>query len=137
MTTTRVQFGMRENTASSRLHASRSAANTPSNSVYLEESQQPGQPRARATPLTTGFGSPSQAPLRNAATGERRSGENCLLTVHEVAQLLQVPVSWVYGRMRKRAIERLPGFRLGKYWRFSEREVLAWVATQRGGRNAA
>jgi len=44
-----------------------------------------------------------------------------------------VPVSWVYGRMRKRPLERLPGFRLGKYWRFSEREVLAWVDSQREG----
>ena len=41
--------------------------------------------------------------------------------------MLQVPVSWVYGRTRKRSVERLPGYRLGKYWRFREEEVLAWV----------
>ena len=39
-----------------------------------------------------------------------------LLTVQQVAELLQVPVSWVYGRMRKRSLERLPAYRLGKYW---------------------
>ena len=50
-----------------------------------------------------------------------------LLTVHQVAELLQVPVSWVYGRMRKHSLERLPAYRLGKYWRFERDEVLAWV----------
>ena len=51
-----------------------------------------------------------------------------LLTVHQVAELLQVPTSWIYGRMRKRSLERLPAYRLGKYWRFERNEVLAWVA---------
>ncbi len=60
-----------------------------------------------------------------------------LLTVQETAKLLKVPVSWVYGHTRKRAIDRLPGYRLGKYWRFREDEVLAWVVRQRTGRQAA
>ena len=52
---------------------------------------------------------------------------NCeLLTVQQVAELLQVPVSWVYGRLRKRSLERLPGYRVGKYWRFDRQEVLAF-----------
>jgi excisionase family DNA binding protein len=59
------------------------------------------------------------------------------LTVHQVAELLQVPVSWVYGRMRKRSFERLPGYRLGKYWRFDREEVLAWVARHQANREAA
>ena len=50
-----------------------------------------------------------------------------LLTVQETAKLLKVPVSWVYGHTRKRSIDPLPGYRLGKYWRFREDEVLAWV----------
>ena len=54
-----------------------------------------------------------------------------LLTVEEVAELLKVPVSWVYERTRLRGINRLPGFRLGKYWRFSEGEVLDWLERQR------
>jgi hypothetical protein len=40
---------------------------------------------------------------------------NELLTVKEVADLLRVPVSWVYDRTRKRSLDRLPGIRLGKY----------------------
>jgi excisionase family DNA binding protein len=60
-----------------------------------------------------------------------------LMTVRQVAELLQVPVSWVYGRLRKRSLEKLPGYRLGKYWRFDKEEVLAWLAQQREGRKAA
>jgi excisionase family DNA binding protein len=60
-----------------------------------------------------------------------------LLTVHEIARLLKVPVSWVYGHTRKRSIDRLPGYRLGKYWRFRADEVMAWVQRQRRDREAA
>ena len=63
---------------------------------------------------------------------------NCeLMTVQQVAELLQVPVSWIYGRMRKRSLERLPAYRLGKYWRFDRNEVLAWVARHHANREAA
>ena len=54
-----------------------------------------------------------------------------LLTVEEVAELLKVPVSWVYERTRQRSIDRIPGFHLGKYWRFREADVLAWIERQR------
>jgi excisionase family DNA binding protein len=60
-----------------------------------------------------------------------------LLTVRQVAELLQVPVSWIYGRMRKRSLERLPAYRLGKYWRFDRNEVLAWVTRHQTNREAA
>jgi excisionase family DNA binding protein len=56
-----------------------------------------------------------------------------LLSVEEVAELLQVPVSWVYDRTRSRGVNRIPGFRLGKYWRFDENEVIAWLGRQRSG----
>jgi excisionase family DNA binding protein len=60
---------------------------------------------------------------------------DCLLTVEEVAGILRVPRSWVYERTRRRAADRIPGFRLGKYWRFREADVRAWVERQRvGGR---
>jgi excisionase family DNA binding protein len=51
----------------------------------------------------------------------------CLMTVGDVADLLQVPVSWVYDRVRRSARERIPGIKLGKYWRFRRSEVLAWL----------
>jgi excisionase family DNA binding protein len=65
------------------------------------------------------------------------SQQSELLTVRQVAELLQVPVSWVYGRMWKRSLEQLPAYRLGKYWRFDRNEVLAWVARHQANREAA
>jgi excisionase family DNA binding protein len=56
-----------------------------------------------------------------------------LLTIEDVAELLKVPVSWVYERTRRRANDRIPGFRLGKYWRFREADLLAWLDRQRAG----
>lgn len=70
--------------------------------------------------------------LPPSATGARVT----LLTVEEVAELLKVPVSWVYERTRQRGLNRLPGFRLGKYWRFSESEIVAWLERQRMGGHA-
>jgi excisionase family DNA binding protein len=59
------------------------------------------------------------------------SSEHDLLTVQEVAEILKVPVSWVYERTRRRGADRMPGFRLGKYWRFREADVFAWLERQR------
>jgi excisionase family DNA binding protein len=59
-----------------------------------------------------------------------------LLIVEEVAGLLRVPPSWVYGRTRRRSPDRIPGFRLGKYWRFRLTDVLAWLEKQRAGTRA-
>ena len=67
----------------------------------------------------------------NGATEAEKRDENRLLTVHAVASLLQVPVSWVYEHTRQRCTDRIPGFRLGKYWRFSEADVIEWLAAKR------
>ena len=61
------------------------------------------------------------------------TAEHSLLNVEEVADLLKVPVSWVYERTRRRGVDRIPGFRLGKYWRFREADVLAWINRQKVG----
>ncbi|MBS1842588.1 MAG: helix-turn-helix domain-containing protein [Acidobacteria bacterium] len=53
-----------------------------------------------------------------------------LLTVKDVAEILRVPVSWVYDRTRKRSIDRLPGMRLGKYWRYRREDITAWLRRQ-------
>jgi predicted DNA-binding transcriptional regulator AlpA len=39
--------------------------------------------------------------------------------------------------MRKRSLERLPAYRLGKYWRFDRNDVLAWVERHQVNREAA
>lgn len=60
---------------------------------------------------------------------EREQGQ--LLTVHEVANLLHVPVSWVYERTRRRGGGQLPHVKLGKYLRFEESTVTEFIRRQR------
>ena len=131
------QFGVRENTASYRQHASRLTGDSNSTTVCVED-ESPNTQRSSSQNDNPEIRSarPLHAASQHAATGGEERDERHLLTVHEVAELLQVPVSWVYGRMRKRSIERLPGYRLGKYWRFREDEVLAWIACHREGSHA-
>lgn len=50
-----------------------------------------------------------------------------LLTVEEIAGRLKVPVSWVYKHTQCRNGDRIPHFKAGKYLRFRESEVLAWL----------
>jgi excisionase family DNA binding protein len=54
-----------------------------------------------------------------------------LLTVSEIAQTLRVPVSWVYGRTRRRGLERIPHIKLGKYLRFDLNTVSEWLKSMR------
>jgi excisionase family DNA binding protein len=61
----------------------------------------------------------------------RATPTNEILTVNEVAELLRVPVSWVYDRTRKRSADRLPGIRLGKYWRFRYDDIVDWLRRQK------
>jgi predicted DNA-binding transcriptional regulator AlpA len=52
-----------------------------------------------------------------------------ILTVAQVADLLQIPKSSVYEktRVRRGAAPPLPCRRIGKYLRFFEAEVMAWL----------
>ena len=54
-----------------------------------------------------------------------------LWTVEEVADLFQVPSSWVYDRTRRRGQEQLPHLKLGKYLRFQEYAVREFLERQR------
>ena len=54
-----------------------------------------------------------------------------LLTVGQLAELLQLPVSWVYERTRRRGQEQLPHLKLGKYLRFEEHAVREFLERQR------
>ena len=60
-------------------------------------------------------------------------GAEALLTVHEVAELLRVPVSWVYERTRRRGSEQLPHLKIGKYLRFRLHEVESYLEALRRG----
>lgn len=124
----------RENPASTRLHDSRTCENQNENAIcnpdlVTEPPQFSDMDGFRA-------GTPHAA-KEHAATEERNPAGMHLLTVRDVAELLRVPVSWVYGRLRARSLHPLPAYRLGKYWRFEEKEILAWVKHQHEGHHVA
>ncbi len=50
-----------------------------------------------------------------------------LLTVADVATLLNVPKSWVYDRTRMKGLECIPHIKLGKYVRFEESAIREWL----------
>jgi excisionase family DNA binding protein len=132
-----LQFGVRKNPDSPRVHGLRLALNSSSKEQPIGS----GNAQAEMRPLSEQrMVETFQLPLseeKNAAPGTGRREPTQMLTVEEVASMLHVPISWVYGRMRKRSLERLPGYRLGKYWRFREDEIHAWVEDQRGASRSA
>ncbi len=50
-----------------------------------------------------------------------------LLTIDELAELLRVPKSWIYGQSRLKIDDPIPFLRVGKYLRFRAGDVLAWL----------
>jgi len=52
---------------------------------------------------------------------------NHLLNPQELANLLGVPVSFVYDRTRQHAADPIPHFKLGKYVRFDLLQVQEWL----------
>lgn len=135
--TRQVQLGVHKNPAPhARQHGLCLAVD--SNVAHALISEEPQSQENLATPYRAGeLHAPTHAAPIHAATAGTCTDASHLLTVSEVAQLLQVPVSWVYARTRYRTKARLPGYRLGKYWRFDRAEVLAWVARQQIKQEAA
>ncbi|HKW65569.1 MAG TPA: helix-turn-helix domain-containing protein [Candidatus Acidoferrum sp.] len=129
------QLGARKNPDSPRVHGLRLAVSP----FPVASGRNQEQDDATLTSPPDEIATPNLplASSTNGTTGGREEEQDQLLTVREVADLLHVPISWVYGRMRKRSQERLPGYRLGKYWRFYEHEILEWVKRHRGGHYAA
>ena len=126
------QFDTREITASSRQHASRFAARLPqlqpeSTSVSALEERQSHCP----TPASTEIVSPLIRELKNRATAGEERCNGHLLTVLEVAELLRVPISWVYERTRGRGPAQLPHLKIGKYLRFEEPALTEFIRRQR------
>ena len=126
------QFDMRENPASDRRHGSRlSVSMAPSSHCFEQVKAGPLITTPHTETPSTDTHAFAHAATTQAVTVEREP-KSQLLTVQEVADLLRVQVSWVYERTRKRSLDRLPGYRVGKYWRFREDEIHAWVKRQCG-----
>jgi excisionase family DNA binding protein len=60
------------------------------------------------------------------------SSEVALLTAEEVAQILRVPRSWVYGHLNE-----LPVIRLGRYVRFRHSEIVRFLEQGNGRQELA
>jgi excisionase family DNA binding protein len=65
--------------------------------------------------------------LENGQTAHESQLQNELLTVSQVATLLQVPASWVYERTRRTGTEQIPHIKLGKYLRFRHAAIEKWL----------
>ena len=63
------------------------------------------------------------APKRRTSN-ENGADPDRLLTADDVAEILQVPRTWVYAQSRD---GDLPTVRLGRYYRYRRPDVLAWV----------
>jgi hypothetical protein len=112
------QFEMRENTASSRRHASRLAMRATSEAIGEAELVENEAAATESRMPSVEVFDLSLAESA-AATGEEKKAENQLLTVDEVATRLSVSRNWVYNHA-----DTIGGYRLGKYLRFSWPRVL-------------
>lgn len=53
--------------------------------------------------------------------------EHELLTVDEIAARLKLKKSWIYAHSRETGPGSIPRTKIGKYLRFNETEVMAWI----------
>lgn len=123
------QFGARKNPDSSRVHGLRLAADSSTPDTQTQEFRAGDAfqlVRAASEKLNL-----SEEDRTNGTTGEKEREQGQLLTVHEVADLLHVPMSWVYERTRRRGSGQLPHVKLGKYLRFEESTVTEFIRRQR------
>jgi excisionase family DNA binding protein len=80
-----------------------------------------------------GMASSSPLPARrsdSSADQTNTPSNGRLLTAEEAAELLAVPVSWVW---RESKAGRLPHVKLGRYYRFSEPSLRAFIADRERG----
>ncbi len=126
------QFGARKNTASSQQRALRLRVDSlafPSRE-RRQDSHHPHASPSHGLPWVKTSRLGLAEPISEARGGEKREATR-LLTVHEVAEFLQVPASWVYERTRKRGADQLPHLKIGKYLRFEEPAVTEFIQRQR------
>ncbi len=126
------QFGARKNTASSRRHALRLAASvSPLQSERVSPVLREDQRSSGPTPATLETFNLYLAESTYEATGGKERGEGHLLAVQDVADLLQVPVSWVYEHTRPQCTSPLPCMKVGKYLRFLSTDITSYLEQAR------
>ena len=126
------QFDVRENTASSRQHASRLQVKLSSpkpHRLQTNQSEEVSPPSNVLSEFQPSILDGDAAADR--ATGEKKTDGTQLLSVQEVARLLQVPVSWGYKHTRPRCVTPLPHIKIGKYLRFLPADIRNYLEDAR------
>jgi len=131
MKRTHLQFGARENTASSRQHVSRLAVNLSSLKCHPLQTNNGQVVAGAATVLRDTQTHISHEDAAASADTEEKTEDTQLLSVREVAKLLHVPVSWVYEHTRPRCANPLPHIKLGKYLRFFPSDITNYLQDAR------
>ena len=54
-----------------------------------------------------------------------------LLTPEEAAEILRVKLSWLYQHTRRRNQDRIPFVKIGRYLRFREQDLMAYVESRK------
>ena len=54
-----------------------------------------------------------------------------LLTPEEAAEILRVKLSWLYQHTRRRSQDRIPFIKIGRYLRFRERDLAAYIESRK------
>lgn len=58
------------------------------------------------------------------------TGNDQLVTIEQMASILQVKPSWLYFRTMQTGANAIPRVKCGKYLRFDPSRVRAWIETQ-------
>ena len=93
----------------------------------------PKQPQPVAGERDVGTDPPGRQPEHASAT-MRKVADSEIMTRSEVAKLLRCSEPHVVALIER---EQLPAFRLGKLWRFSRSDVIAWCERRSNGRRIA
>jgi excisionase family DNA binding protein len=123
-----IHFGVRENTASSRQHASRLAAGTHSNANCTEEGPDMQRSSSENETPVMGVENSLHAATHHAATGGEATTARGLVDIHAAAQFLAVSVSTLYGWVWQR---RISFVKVGRAVRFDMSDLQGFVEKNR------
>ena len=56
--------------------------------------------------------------------------ERDMLTISEISNRLKVGKSWIYRQTKRHGPGSIPRLKVGKYLRFNEVDVMAWIKDQ-------
>lgn len=68
-------------------------------------------------------------PNQEPSTVKEVTGRD-LVTIQQLADMLQLKPSWIYSRTRQTGANAIPRVKIGKYLRFDPSKVFRWIETQ-------